>query len=128
MKKWLYPLLSAVISIVLFTSSITIGERLDRSDGGYGGLAIILMSWIFLVGIVLPALSFVYSRRCLVGQKFRILFTLYHSLLVMLPYGVIFLQDDETILYVILGFVWCEIWALPGLYKRKDPDPTPETN
>lgn len=127
MKKWLYPLLSAVISIVLFTSSITIGERLDRGDGGYGGIAIIFMSWIFLVGIVLPALSFVYSRRCLVGQKFRILFTLYHSLLVMLPYGVIFFRD-ETVLYVILGFVWCEIWALLGLYKRKDPDPSTETN
>lgn len=127
MKKWLYPLLSAVISIVLFTSSITIGERLDRSDGGYGGIAIIFMSWIFLVGIVLPALSFVYSRRCLVGQKFRILFTLYHSLLVMLPYGVIFFRN-ETVLYVILGFVWCEIWALPGLLKSRDPDPSTETN
>lgn len=128
MRKWLSPLLSAVISVVLFTSSITIAERLDRSDGGYGGIAIILLSWILLVGIVLPALSFVYSRRCLVGQKFCILFTLYHSLLVMLPYGVILLQNVETVPYLILGFVWCEIWTLLGLYKRKDPDPNPETN
>ena len=119
MKKWLFPLAYSLISIIAFILSGILGV-LGNGDGtGYGGVVIILCGFIFYCVIVIPIMCTVYSKRCLSGQRFRFLFTLYQSFLITLPYLICFMKDNETIVYSFILFVWCEIWGLVGLVKLK---------
>ena len=119
MKKWLVPLIFPVISIVVF---LLIGAAgvLGNGDGtGYGGVVIILGGIIIYCVLAIPTMCFLYSKRCLLEQRFRFLFTLYQSVLITLPYFILFSKENETIVYSIILFVWCELWALLGLVKFK---------
>ena len=119
MKKWLVPLTFPVISIVVF---LLIGAAgiLGNGDGtGYGGVVIVLGGIIIYCMLAIPAMCFLYSRRCLSEQRSRFLFTLYQSLLITLPYFILFSKENETVVYGIILFVWCELWALLGLVKPK---------
>lgn len=119
MKKWLIPIAYPFISIVAFLLSGAAGV-LGNGDGtGYGGAVIVLFGLIVYGVIVIPLICFLYSKRCLSGQKFRFLFTLYQSLLITLPYFILFLKDNETIGYSISLFAWCELWSLLGFVKFK---------
>ena len=119
MKKWLIPIAYPFISIDAFLLSGAAGV-LGNGDGtGYGGVVIVLFGLIVYGVIVIPVMCFLYSKRCLSGQKFRFLFTLYQSLLITLPYFILFLKDNETIGYSIGLFAWCELWSLLGLVKFK---------
>ena len=120
MKKWLFPLAYPLVSIIAFLFSGVVGAWGGHGDGtGYGGVVIVLCGLIFYCGIVIPTMCIVYSKRCLLGQRFRFLFTLYQSFLITLPYLIWFLKDNETIVYSFILFVWCEIWGLIGLIKLK---------
>ena len=119
MKKWLIPIAYPFISIVAF---LLIGAAgvLGNGDGtGYGSVVIVLCGLIVYGVIVIPVMCFLYSKRCLSGQKFRFLFTFYQSLLITLPYFILFLKDNETIGYSISLFAWCELWSLLGFAKFK---------
>ncbi len=117
MKKWLFPFTSAIISIVIFLLIGVLGV-LGNGDGtGYGGVVIVLCGIIFYCVIVVPAMCFMYSKRCLSGERFRVLFTLYHSFLIALPYLILFFKDNETFHYSVIFFAWCELWSLLGLIK-----------
>ena len=119
MKKWLFPLACPLVSIIAFLLSGVVGV-LGNGDGtGYGGVVIVLCALIFYCVIVVPTMCIVYSKRCLAGQRFRFLFTLYQSFLITLPYLIWFLKDSETIIYSFILFVWCEIWGLIGLVRLK---------
>lgn len=121
MKKWLFPFLSQItmLGMVLFVCALA--YFLGGSDSGYGGVIIGLFGLVFCLAIILPLLCFSYSRYCLVGEKFPILFTVYHSFILVLPYSILYLIERETIVYTAIFFVWCQIWALTGLvrWKRK---------
>jgi Ca2+/Na+ antiporter len=124
MKKWLLPLTYPLISTASFLL-IGVLAALNNGDGtGYGGAVIALCGIIFYCVIVVPAMCLIYSRHCLSGQRFRFLFTLYQSFFITLPYFIIFLADDETIIYSAILFAWCELWALLGLirFKHKKQD------
>ena len=119
MKKWLVPLIFPVISLVVFLLIGTAGV-LGSGDGtGYGGVVIILAGIIIYCGLAIPTMCFLYSKRCLLEQRFRFLFTLYQSVLITLPYFILFSKENETIVYSIILFVWFELWALLGLVKFK---------
>ena len=119
MKKWLFPIAYAIISIVIFLLIGVLGVFGNRDGTGYGGVVIILCGIIFYCLIIVPAMCLVYSKRCLSGERFRVLFTLYQSLLISLPYLILFFRDNETFLYSFILFVWCELWSLLGLIKFK---------
>ena len=119
MKKWLFPIAYAIISIVIFLLIGVLGVCGNGDGTGYGGVVIILCGIIFYCLIIVPAMCLVYSKRCLSGERFRVLFTLYQSLLISLPYLILFFKDNETFLYSLILFVWCELWSLLGLIKFK---------
>lgn len=120
MKRWLVPIIFSFISIAAFLLS-GIGGALRNGDGtGYGGLVIVLFGLIVYCVIVIPAMCLLYSKHCLSGQRFRFLFTFYQSLLVTLPYFIWFSEDHKTMVYGIILFIWCELWALLGLVKRRE--------
>ena len=119
MKKWLFPIAYAIISIVIFLLIGVLGVFGNGDGTGYGGVVIILCGIIFYCLIIVPAMCLVYSKRCLSGERFRVLFTLYQSLLISLPYLILFFKDNETFLYSFILFVWCELWSLLGLVKFK---------
>ena len=119
MKKWLFPIAYAIISIVIFLLIGVLGVCGNGDGTGYGGVVIILCGIIFYCPIIVPAMCLVYSKRCLSGERFRVLFTLYQSLLISLPYLILFIKDNETFLYSLILFVWCELWSLLGLIKFK---------
>ncbi len=117
MKKWLVPLTFPFVSIVAFLL-IGVVSILGHGDGmGYGGLVIVLVVIIIYCVIAIPAMCLLYSKQCLSGQRFRLLFTLYQSFLITVPYFILFSKENETIVYSIILFVWCELWALLGLVK-----------
>ena len=119
MKKWLFPIASAIFSIVIFLI-IGVLAFLGNGDGsGYGGVVILFCGIVFYCMIIVPAMCLVYSKRCLSGERFRVLFTLYQSLIIPLPYLILFINETETFLYSFILFVWCELWALLGLIKFK---------
>lgn len=119
MKKWLIPIAYPFISIVTFLLSGVVGV-LGNGDGtGYGGIVIVLCGLIVYCVIVIPVMCLLYSKRCLLGQRLRFLFTLYQSLFITLPYFILFSKDNETIIYSSILFVWCELWSLLGLVKFK---------
>jgi len=119
MKKWLFPLACSLISIIAFILSGILGV-LGNGDGtGYGGVVILLCGFIVYCVIVIPIMCTVYSKRCLSGQRFRFLFTLYQSFLITSPYLICFMKDNETIVYSFILFVWCELWGLVGLVRLK---------
>ena len=119
MKKWLFPIAYAIISIVIFLLIGVLGVFGNGDGTGYGGVVIILCGIIFYCPIIVPAMCLVYSKRCLSGERFRVLFTFYQSLLISLPYLILFIKDNETFLYSLILFVWCELWSLLGLIKFK---------
>ena len=119
MKKWLFPIAYAIISIVIFLLIGVLGVCGNGDGTGYGGVVIILCGIIFYCPIIVPAMCLVYSKRCLSGERFRVLFTFYQSLLISLPYLILFFKDNETFLYSLILFVWCELWSLLGLIKFK---------
>ena len=119
MKKWLVPLSFPFISIAAVLLSGAAGV-LGNGDGtGYGGIVIVLCGLIFYCVILIPTMCIVYSKRCLSRQRFRFLFTLYQSFLITFPYLILFLKDNETIVYSFILFAWCEIWGLIGLIRLK---------
>ena len=99
MKKWLFPIAYAIISIVIFLLIGVLGVFGNGDGTGYGGVVIILCGIIFYCLIIVPAMCLVYSKRCLSGERFRVLFTFYQSLLISLPYLILFIKDNETFLY-----------------------------
>ena len=119
MKKWLFPIAYAIISIVIFLLIGVLGVCGNGDGAGYGGVVIIFCGIIFYCLIIVPAMCLVYSKRCLSGERFRVLFTFYQSLLISLPYLILFIKDNETFLYSFILFVWCELWSLLGLVKFK---------
>lgn len=116
MKKWLFPFACSVVSIIAFLLSGVVGVL---GNGDYGGIVIVLCGLIFYCVILIPTMCIVYSKRCLSGQRFRFLFTLYQSFLITFPYLILFLKDNETIVYSFILFAWCEIWGLIGLINIK---------
>ena len=119
MKKWLFPIAYAIISIVIFLLIGVLGVCGNGDGTGYGGVVIILCGIIFYCLIIVPAMCLVYSKRCLSRERFRVLFAFYQSLLISLPYLILFIKDNETFLYSFILFVWCELWSLLGLVKFK---------
>ena len=119
MKKWLFPIAYAIISIVIFLLIGVLGVFGNGDGTGYGGVVIILCGIIFYCLIIVPAMCLVYSKRCLSEERFRVIFTFYQSLLISLPYLILFVNDNETFLYSFILFVWCELWSLLGLVKFK---------
>ena len=114
MKKWLVPLTFLVISIVVFLL-IGVFGILGNGDGtGYGGVAIVFGCIIIYCVLAIPTMCFLYSRHCLLEQRFSFLFTLYPSVLITIPYFIFFSKA-----YGVILFVWCELWALLGLVKFK---------
>ena len=75
MKRWLLPLASAGVSVLLILVILLLGFLGNGSGTGYGGVVIIFVSIMICFAIVLPIMSFRYSRRCLVNQNCRIFFT-----------------------------------------------------
>ena len=119
MKKWLFPLAYPLVSIIAFLLSGVVGV-LGNGDGtGYGGVVIVLCGLIFYCVILIPAMCIVYSKRCLLRQRFRFLFTFYQSFLITLPYLILLFKDNETIVYSFVLFIWCELWGLIGLIRLK---------
>ncbi len=117
-KKWLFPVISAVITSIIILLSYVAAEPYSH-DSGYGGLAIGLIGLIFCFAIAIPVLSVLYSKICLRNSENKFLFTLYHSFLIVLPYLILFFREDETIIYATIIFGWCEIWGLLGLIRKK---------
>ncbi len=121
MKKWLVPLSFPFVSIAAVLLSGVAGV-LGNGDGtGYGGIVIALCGIIVYCVIVIPVMCLLYSKKCLLEQRFRFLFTVYNSFLISLPYFVFFsLHDVEIDFYVpLIIFGWCELWALLGFVNFK---------
>ncbi len=120
MKKWLIPLSYPFISIAAFAISGLLGVL----GAGSGGIVIVLGGLIFYCAIVAPAICFIYSKRCMSGQKLRIFLTFYQSFLIALPFLIWFsfiVHENEPGMgaYSLIIFVWCELWSLIGLIKKR---------
>ena len=123
LKRWLFPVVSAVVLLIILLLFYLAAEPYSY-DTGYGALAIMMNGLIFCVAIVSPALSVLYSKICLSDSTNKYYFTLYNSLLLTLPILIVFLN---LIVFAFIPFVWCEIWGLIGLIRKKSSEKE-ETN
>ena len=122
MKKWLIPLVYPFITVIAHLLSCAIAFLLaDGKDSGLGGVVIALYGIMLYCLIGVPIICILYSKRCLAGQRFRFLFTIYQSFLIALPYMILFsfLIAEPRAFYGVIFFAWCEIWGLIGLIKLK---------
>ena len=113
MKKWIIPIAYSFVSTAVYFISGAVGALVGGNDTGYGGVLIILFGLILYCGIAVPAMCILYSKKCLPGRRLRLLFTLYQSLLIALPYLIV-----NAVVGLIL-FAWCESLSLLGLVKLK---------
>jgi hypothetical protein len=123
MKKILYP-------IICFLSFIIIQLVLyDESLGTF--LFLIFFLWILLI---IPGLSFIYSKIILRDFRKRLIYTFYLSLMVSLSYlfvqtviidilrdwGIFATLDKSRLFHALKFFAWSEIWGLLGLIGKRD--------
>lgn len=120
-NKWLFPVISAVITSIIILLSYIFAEPYSH-DSGYGGLVIGLIGLIFCFAIAIPVLSVLYSKICLRNSENKFLFTLYNSFLLALSTLLFSIGSSPMIIPVIssISFVWCEIWGLLGLIRKKE--------
>ncbi len=122
-KKWWMPAVFMVISAVVLLCSLLVLPNLAPDDAGeavggivYGFAGVGL--WFILP---LPIMSYVYARKTLDGEKGRFWLTLYNSLLLVLPYFMIYIWDlGNMVALCPVIFLWCEMWALAGLAGKKN--------
>lgn len=77
--------------------------------------------FILFAGLVVlvPIISFLYSKLLLKENKNKILFVVYNSLLITLSYIVLYVLEEETYLYSVVLFSWSFLWGLLGLIRKK---------
>ena len=108
MKKILLSLISFVIGHLLI---IFIYTRKDILLG----IALI----IFWFAILVPVLSFQYSKRILKNVKRVWLYVLWHALVIALSYLVFVLTEGEEYLYALIIFIWSSFWGALGAILNK---------
>ena len=121
LNKWLFSIISSVITSIIILLIYAAAESYSH-DSGYGGLVIGLIGLIFCFAIAIPVLSVLYSKICLYDSKNKFLFTLYNSFLLALSTLLFSIGSSPMIIPVIssISFVWCEIWGLLGLIRKKE--------
>ncbi len=121
LKRWLFPVISAVITWIIILLSYVAAEPYSH-DSGYGGLVIGLIGLIFCFAIAIPVFSVLYSKICLHDSENKFLFTLYNSFFLALSTLLFSIGSSPMIIPVIssISFVWCEIWGLLGLIRKKE--------
>lgn len=121
MKKWLVPLVFPLISVASLVAIYALAHGANGDGTGYGGVVVGFIGLIFYCGIVIPVICIAYSKCCLTGQEFRLLFILYQSFFIGLPYYIPnFLSRDITYFtYNAILFIWCVLWGLIGLIRLK---------
>ena len=80
-------------------------------------IAIGLMAFWFV--ILVPVLSFLYSRRALLGVRRKWLYALWHAFVVALSYASLFFMELETYPIALVIFVWAFGWGALGLIPRR---------
>ena len=122
LKEWLFPVISSVITSIIILLIYAAAEPYSH-DSGYGGLVIGLIGLIFCFAVAIPVLSVLYSKIYLRDSENKFLFTLYNSFLLALSTLLFSIGSSPMFVLVIgtISFVWCEIWGLLGLIRKKSP-------
>lgn len=115
MKKWLVPF---AYPVVFVAALFLVKQAVESAKDGWAGLGVLLYGIGSYCALVIPAMCIVYAKWCLTGQRHRLLFTLYQSFFITVPYLILCLIDGE-IFYSLILFAWCELWALLGLIPLK---------
>ena len=115
MKKWFVPFAYPVVFVVALW---LVKQAVDSAKDGWAGLGVLLYGIGIYCALVVPTMCIVYSKWCLAGQRHRLPFTLYQSFFITAPYLILCLIDGE-IVYGLILFAWCELWALLGLIPLK---------
>ena len=126
MKKWLIPIAYPFISVLAFILSGLLGYFVGDS---LAGAVYIVLGLVVYCAIAIPMICFLYSKRCLAGQRYRVLFTLYQSFFITLPFLIWFsflvVENEPGLKYIApIIFVWCELWSLIGLKKTRSASDT----
>ena len=123
-QKWWMPLGLTLISTAVFTGSFYLIPMLFSlySNNNWSSLPFVFIAWGIWFLFLIPMFSLIYARKALINEKNRLLFTVYNSVLIILPYLFRMWQGGSAkyLLLVLIPFVWAEIWAIVGVFvKRK---------
>ena len=105
LKKVVFLVLILLLSIILQFLTIVIMQGLIL------GISIILI-WFF---VVYPSVSFAYSKKFISNGKYRLLQSILCPMAFTFSYTCLLFTEEETYLYALVIFVWCELWSLLGL-------------
>ncbi len=113
-KKWWMPLVFMVISALFIGIGVWLYLLLteDNSMTNFIYYLIGMGIWFFLA---IPALSLIYTRKVLAGERERILLTFYNSLMLVLPAALMLFVNIDAWMTLLLLFVWAEMWSFLGL-------------
>lgn len=109
MKKILLSLISFVIGHLLVVFTFT------RKD-----IILCITLIIFWFAVLVPVLSFQYSKRILKNVKRVWLYVLWHSLVIALSYLVFVITEGESYLYALIIFIWSGLWGALGAILGKN--------
>jgi hypothetical protein len=84
------------------------------------GLIMGVISLLTLFIILMPLASFLYSKKFIPKNKDKWFKSLVCPLVLAMSYFVLYLREDETYVFALVLFAWCEIWSLIGLRETKD--------
>ncbi len=117
--KFFYPFIFSVSVLVVFLLFLL---SFSKGDMGLGGAAIGLIALVAIVCVALPIYCFMYGKKVLLKEKTRFVFTLYNSAIITLFYFLPLCMEDETYIYSLVLFAWCELWSsLPLLIYKNRP-------
>ena len=126
--KFIYPVVFSLSCFLSYWLLFAVLLKNAVIEGGFLGFLVgIVLSSGFVVYfflIVIPIYCFVYSRKNLLNEKRKFIFTLYNSLVLTAFCLILFLVEKEThaLTYSLLLFAWAELWSvLPLLLKKKNP-------
>lgn len=113
-KKWWMPAVFMAISAVFIWIGVWVYLLLteDNSMTNFIYYLIGMGIWFFLA---VPALSLIYTRKVLAGERERILLTFYNSVMLVLPIAPMLFVNIDAWMALLLLFIWAEMWAFLGL-------------
>jgi glucan phosphoethanolaminetransferase (alkaline phosphatase superfamily) len=83
--------------------------------GLFMGLTLLLILFI----ILMPLASFFYSKSFIARNNKKWLKSVICPIVLAISYLVLYFREDETYVFALILFVWCEIWSLIGLRGLK---------
>ena len=121
-KKWIYPLiflLSSVVGLLLFYVLLLALVASKIFTNGWGALFVLLIAVLLWGFILLPLYCLKYGKR-VQAERFSVFFVFYNAFVIVMPFVLPLIRYEETYAYGFISFLWVVGWAAFPLLSARE--------